>query len=264
MPAPRNETLARLTDVVVDAAYSRLANSGTDLLNDALQRIHQHLGVPLEVTANSTPNSVLNIGPGIYSLPDNRRIGVYADGVQPSLASGTINFASGAISTGSVSSFASARPTMTAGNFVRALIQYEIDSNAVDVTFGSQNAVLASTSIPTLKTGFVPVCLVELKSTAGGVGVWDAIQSSAIIQLLDFSAGGGEVAGPTEEIQVVVSPQSVFTLTTIVVPANRRKLLVYTNGIKETLTTDYSVTSDTQVTFVEPRPANAEITFRIG
>lgn len=257
MAAPRQETFVRTTDVVVDRVASRLGNTGTDDLEDFVDRLNTAFRVPVEVRASSPASTILQVGLGKPDLPDGTRLGTLKDGVVPALAAGTINLAAGTISTGANGSFTP--PTMTALNYVLALVQYRPDSNALDVTFGTQAVSLAGAGVPALKGGYAPVALLELHSTAGGPGSFDSVSQNDIIWLWP----GWSQNGPYQQSFTVVSPQTVFNLTTFAVPANRKRLRVDVNGQVLRETDDYAVTTDSQVTFVEAQPANAVVTFTL-
>lgn len=257
MAAPRNETLIRTTDIVVDKLLDRLGTDGVSLGDDFADKINQALGSPVEVKPQSPTSKILTVGPAIYTLPDGQRAAILDDGVMPALASGTINFGTGVISTGANGSFS--LPNTPAGNFVRALIQYKVDENKLNVTFGTANAVLASTGVPALLDDYAPVCLLELHSTGGGIGVFDNIGRSAMIKIYGgFKSGKGPVS---ETQDVTGSPKTVFTLTTITIPKNRKRLFVLENGIKLDVLDDYTIDSDTQVTKSVAAPVNARVTF---
>ena len=66
MTAPRPETYVRLTDIVADLVLSRLGNSGTDLMDDLLTKLHQRLAVPGEMTVTGT-NKIVSIGNTVMS-----------------------------------------------------------------------------------------------------------------------------------------------------------------------------------------------------
>lgn len=257
MTAPRNETFVRTTDIVADVVASRLGNTGTDDLKDLVNRINTALRVPVEVRAQTPASTTLQVGAGIITLPDGTREALLRDGVTPSLAIGTIALAAGTISTGSNGSFTP--PTMIAGNYVRALVQYRPDSNALDVTFGTQAISLAASGVPALKAGYDPVAIVELHSTSGGVGDFDVVSQNDLIWLHARSSNG-----PYSQTFTVVAPQTVFNLTVFAVPANRKRLRAVVNGVGMVEGDDYTVTSDTQVTFAEAQPANAVVTFTLA
>lgn len=270
MPAPRPETNVRLTDIVGDKVLPRLGNTGNELLADTLTLLHQHLGIPIEITCNEPPNTSLVVGPGMYILPDGSRVAFMGDGYMSSnLLLGAINFALGTITSGANASFS--LPTMTAGNFVKALIQYAVDTNKINVIFGSQAITQAGAGLPDVKPGFSAICLVELHSTSGGVGSWDSITKVNLVKVIDvggFSGGGGGGGGvsadPQDELFTVTgSPASVFNLATFSIPQNRKKLSTFINGVRQVDALHYNVTSDTQVTFTVSIPVNAEVLFRV-
>lgn len=261
MAAPRQETFVRTTDVVVDRVASRLGNTGTDDLKDFVDRVNTALRVQVEIRAQSPTSTTLQVGAlaaVASSFPDGTRTGVLRDGVTPSLAAGTIALAAGTISTGSNGSFTP--PTMTAGNYVRALVQYRPDLNALDVTFGTQAVSIAGTGVPALKGGHEPVAVVELHSTGGGLGVFDAVSQNDIIWLLP---GWSENGPYFQSTAVTPTPATVFNLTAFAVPTNRKRLRVAVNGVAMVEGDDYTVTSDTVITFAESQPVNAVVTFTL-
>lgn len=261
MTSPRNETLNRLTDIVADKVFRRLGTSGTGLADDWADRIEAALGFLLEVTPQTTPSTLLSIGAAVYTRPDGTRSALLKDSTIPALAAGTINFATGAISTGTVSTFAASLPNMTAGNYVRALIQYNPGLNAVNVSFGTQNAVLAATGVPSILDNYIPLCVVELHSTTGGIGFFDAIAATALVYIQE---GALSTRGPEIEHQTVAIPtQTVFTLASVTIPQNRDRLRVEINGQRYYRTADFTVDSDTQVTFLEGVPENAVVSFEV-
>jgi hypothetical protein len=257
MSLPTN-TNVRLTDIIADAQYDRLGNSGSDQLLDLLNRIHQYLGRPFEIVPTSTPSASVEYSTGVQTLPDGTRVAAIKGTVIPGIAAGAINFDLGTISTGGVNSFSV--PVMTAGNYIRALIQYSFDNDSLNVSFGTEDPVLANATIPEAIFGYEPICLVELLSTAGGsgAGTFDPINRDDVVYLIDTLDFDPQ---PIEETQTVAgSPETVFTLTAFTIPSQRNRLTVFVNGIKEI---HYTVTSDTEVTFDDPIAVNAEVTFRV-
>ena len=254
----RPETNARLTDILGDRILSRLGNLGNELLSDLLDKFHSALGVPFETTPSATPDTTLHVSAGVYTLPDQRRLAPMRGGTIPSISAADINFQLGSISTGTNLTFA--LPNMVATRYVKALIQYSYGKNAFDVTFGSQNASLSGAGTPIINVDFEPVCLVELHSTAGGVGSWDPIGKSNLVLVMDSM---DYEPSPIEETHTVVVDQDVFTLTTINIPSSRSRLMVFINGVYQILGTHYTVTSDTVVTFTTPVFINAEVLFRV-
>lgn len=263
MAAPRQETLIRPTDIVADVAKDRLGNNGLGLFDDLIERLNQALGIPLEVNPTSTPGSSVIVGAAQYLLPDGQRQSLYSDGSIAQMVSGVIDFSTGTISAGGVSGFA--LPSVSAGQYIKALIEYEVDSDSLNVTFGVPNASLPLASVPVADAGFVAVAMLELHSTIGGTGVFDPIVKGQIIKLLDFSGGSGEAAGPKEEAQTVVgSPQTTFNLVSLQIPANRLKAKVEVNGVGQEYAVDYTMASDTQLVFTSAQQVNARIKVRVG
>lgn len=253
MSAPRPETVVRLTDMVGDKVLARLGNVGTELADDLVSRFHQALGFPVEVSASSVPNTVLNVGVGVYTMPNGLRLGIMEGNQLPSLAAGTMSFTTGVITTGANGSFT--LPSITASHYVRACIQYNPGNNSLNVTFGTSNAVLASTGVPAVLPGYRPLYIVELQSL-GGVGNFNPIANTALIKLVDGSRGQKR-----SEYQLVASPTTVFTLTQITIPPDRTKFRVLWNGVELYDTYHYTVNSDTSLTTVDTIPANAEMLF---
>jgi len=258
MPGDSPFTYMRPTDILADEIVSRLGNDGVSLFKDLLERLDQVLGVPLEVTPNEPPNTSLNVGSGIYTSPDQTRMAFYHDGDLSDLTSGVIDFAAGTISVGSVSGFS--LPSMTSNYYIKALIQYEIDSDSLDVTFGNEASSQLAATIPALKVGFEPIYVVELYSPNGGVGDWGQIAKLQLIKL--FVRMGGK--GPTVETQTVIgAPRKVFDLVNILIPANRNKLKVKQNGVDRYNTIHYNVNSDTRITFIKDVADGAQMKFSI-
>lgn len=256
--APRNESLARLTDIVVDKILDRLGTSGVGLADDFVQRVNQALGQPLEVKAQSPASSSVTIGATEYTLPSGARLGLLNENTQLQVSAGTISFSLGTISTGTNSSFTLINiPT---GQYARALIQFKADSSAINVTYGSPASSLISATYPSVLDGYLPVCLVELHSSVGGTGVVDVITQSNLVYLL----GSPRIPAPKQESQTVTaSSQTLFTLSTITIPQNRLRLKVWQNGLQLFYTTHFSVPADNQVILVEAAPKNAVMTFEI-
>lgn len=253
------ETNTRPTDMVADQAFSRFGNTGDSLLDDLLSRIHQCFGRPLEVSADNPVSPRVTYQSGIYTLPDGSRVTAYRNGVIPTISGGIIDFDNGTISTGNNSAFT--RPSMVLGNWVRALVQYSFGKNAIQVTFGTQDANLNLCTVPSALADYEPIAVVELQAIAdgSGPGTFDNIQKTGVIAIIDALDFDSE---PEEEVVVVAAPQTVFTLATISIPSSRMRLSVYVNGVKQNQGSHYNVNSDTEVEFTDPIPANAEVTFR--
>jgi hypothetical protein len=96
MSLPTN-TNVRLTDIIADAQYDRLGNSGSDQLLDLLNRIHQYLGRPFEIVPTSTPSASVEYSTGVQTLPDGTRVAAIKGTVIPGIAAGAINFDLGTI-----------------------------------------------------------------------------------------------------------------------------------------------------------------------
>ena len=258
MPAPINPTAARLTDNVVDKVLSRLGNDGVSMGDDFVTRLDQALGLPIELTAQSPATTALNVGASVYTMPNGVRVAVVDDGVFSALAAGVVDFQAGTISTGTNATFTT--PTIPANNWVRALVQYKPDTNALNVTYGTMDPSVTNCSIPALLDDYQPVYLIEIQANGLGTG----IQPIANANIVKIAGGFKSQNGPAIEVQnVASSPKTVFTLTTIVIPRNRSRLLVLQNGILMTAADDYAVTSDTVVTMTNPVPVNGRVTFLV-
>lgn len=254
----RPETNARLTDILGDKILARLGNNGSELLVELLDKFHSALGTPFEVTPNDPPNTNLNISGAVYTLPDGKRLAPMKNGTIPQISAVSIDFAAGTISGGANPTFV--LPTITALNYVKSLIQYNYDLNAFDVTFGTENVVLGSCGTPSIKINFDPICLVEMHSVSGGIGVFDNISKTNLIVITDSTDFEPE---PAEEIHTTITSQSIFTLTSLIIPKQRKRLMVFVNGVYQILNSHYNVTNDTTIQFTEPILTNAQILFRV-
>ena len=253
----RPETNVRLTDIVGDRVLERLGNTGNELLADTLDRLHQMFGSPVEVLAEKPPTRRVSFTAGVYQLPDGRRLASLKSGALPQLTAGFVNFTLGTISAVSNTSFV--LPTVGVTQFIRAMIQFNLTANGVFVTFGAPAASLAAATIPAVLADCDPVAIVDLYSPAGGVGVFDVLPPGAITLIADY---GDFDPDPVEQTVTVVTPQSVFPLT-LVIPAARQRLSVFVNGLRQIQPTHYAVTGNSQVTFSEALPGNAEVLFRV-
>lgn len=257
---PRPETVTRLTDIVVDSAQARLGTTGTNLADDFVSRVNQALGIPIEITPQASADSTVNVGTASYTLPSGIRVGIYDGSSLLTLAAGVISFTAGTISTGSNATFS--LPNLAAGQYVRALIAFRKDLLALAVTFGSPNSSIASSGMPTPGDGYSPVAILELHSTLGGPGAFDAIAASNIVYILNSLQSRGS---PKLEQQTVTgSAQSLFTLATISIPENRLKLRVSVNGVRQFYPEDFGIPTDNQVSFTNAQPVNAEVSFEIS
>lgn len=254
----RPETNARLTDILGDKILDRLGNLGNELLSDLLDKFHSALGVPFETTSSSTPDMSVHVSAGVYTLPDSRRLAPMRNGVIPSVSATNINFNLGTISSGTNPTFV--LPSMVAGNYVKALIQYCYGTNAFDVSFGTQSVTLSGAGSPSIRVDFEPISLVELHSTGGGTGDFDSITKANIVLVMDSM---DYEPAPIEERITILIPQLVVNLSSIRIPSSRSRLMVFVNGVYQILGTHYTVTSDTEVTFTEVLTVNAELLFRV-
>lgn len=253
----RPETNVRLTDIAGDKQYSRLGNTGDGLLDDLLSRLNQALGQPFEVQASVPGDLNVTVSSGVYTLPDGRRLSVMRNGIIPSVGSVTLQFDTGTITGGTNPSFV--LPTMTSGNFVKGLIQYSFGKNAFNVTFGTQNAILALCGSPNILIDYEPISMLELQANGNGQGQFHPILKSNLITIVDSM---DYEPSPVEE-KIDSVGQSVFDLSTIEIPASRSRLMVFVNGIYQVHTMHYDITTDTQVTFRDVIAANAEVLFRV-
>ena len=254
----RPETNARLTDILGDTVLDRLGNNGSELLVDLLQKFHSALGTPFEVTPNDPANKIVNISGAVYTLPDGKRLAPMKNGNIPQISAVQVDFGNGTISGGNNLTFV--LPTMIATNYIKFLIQYNYDLNAFDVTYGSQDAVLANCTIPSIKINFEPICLLELNSINGGIGDFQSIVKQNLVVITDSTDFEPD---PNEEIQTTITSQSIFNLTSLVIPKQRKRLMVFVNGVYQIYNTHYNVTNDTTVSFTQPILTNAEILFRV-
>jgi len=257
MPGSSPYTYNRPTDILADEILARLGNDGTSLLKDLLNRLHQAFGFPVEIRAQDPASKQVNVGVGIYTMPDGQRVILYEEGEVSDLASGVIDFEAGEITAGSVSGFS--LPSMTAGYYIRSLVSYDAIDNAFDVTFGDEASSLDVAEFPKPTGRYEPLYSVELYSPTSGVGNWDNIEQTDIIRVMNI----GHTISPQEEVQTVSgSPQSIFTLTTIEIPNDRNRLFVQWNGVGKK-NTAYTVTGDTEVTFSPAVPVGVEVRFII-
>lgn len=254
----RPETNARLTDILGDKILDRLGNNGGELLAEMLEKFHNALGTPFEVTPNNPGDKIIKISGSVYTLPDGRRMAPMKNGTIPQLNSSQIHFGAGTISAGTNPTFT--LPPLTLNHYVKSLVQYNYDLNAFDVTFGNENAALSGCGFPAVKINFEPICLLEMHSPSGGIGDFDPIVKQNLIVITDSTDFEPE---PIEEIQITITSQSIFNLVTLIIPKQRKRLMIFVNGVYQILGTHYNVTSDTQVTFTSPIPSNAEILFRV-
>jgi hypothetical protein len=254
----RPETNVRLTDILGDRILERLGNAGNELLTDLLDMFHSALGTPFEVTPNDPGNSVINISGSVYVLPDGRRMATMKNGVIPQLSSGLVSFASGSISVGNNPTFV--LPSMTPDYYVKSLIQYNHEVNSINVTFGTEASALSGCGNPTINISYDPICLIEMHSPSGGFGDFDPIVRQNLITIVDSMDFEPE---PIEEPQSTISPTNIFNLLIITIPKQRKRLMVFVNGVYQTLGTHYNVTSDTRVTFTTMIQSDAEILFRV-
>lgn len=237
-----DQTVVRTTDIAVETVSQRIGNSGVAALDDFINKLDQKLGTPVELAVQGQPSLILSYTAANYSLPDGRRLSPFSPSTMPSLTAGTINFSAGTISSGTVSSFTI--PSLTNNFFVKALIQYNIVLNALNVTFGTQAASQSAAGVPALISEYVPVGILEL--SINGSGAFNTVTSSNLVVLKSDSVS----TAPVTEEQTSVG-QTVFTLTQIEIPDNRDKVVVYVNGLKQRrgASKDYVVTDDTTVTF---------------
>jgi hypothetical protein len=254
----RPETNVRLTDILGDKVLERLGNAGNELLADLLDKFHSALGMPFEVTPADPGDKTLNIAGAIYTLPDGKRTAPMRNGAIPQISSTIVNFGTGTISSGTNPTFVN--PSIAVNNYVKSLVQYNYDLNAFDVTFGSENIALSGCGNPLVKINFDPICQIEMHSLSGGVGQFDPIFKNNLIVIVDSMDFEQE---PAEEIQTTITAQSTFNLATIIIPKQRKRLMIFVNGVYQIFGTHYNVTGDTQVTFTSAIPSNAEVLFRV-
>jgi len=254
----RPETNVRLTDILGDKILDRLGNVGNELLVELLEKFHSALGMPFEVNPSNPGDSRINISGAIYTLPDQKRLATMKNGIIPQIGSTIINFSLGTISSGSNPTFL--LPNLTPDYFIKALVQYSYDLNAFDVTFGDEGLTIFDATHPIVKANFDPICLIEMHSTLGGIGSFDPIFKQHLIVIVDSMDFESE---PAEEIQTTITNQNIFILSNFVIPKQRKRLMVFVNGVYQILGTHYNVTSDSVVTFTQFIQANAEVLFRI-
>lgn len=254
----RPETNVRLTDILGDKILDRLGNAGNELLADLLDKFHSALGMPFEVTPNDPGNYQLNIAGAIYTLPDGKRIAPMRNGAVPQVGSTVIDYSTGTISNGTNPTFTI--PSMITGNYIKSLVQYNYDLNAFNVTFGTQNIALSGCGNPVVSINFDPICLVEMHSVSGGISQFEPILKQNLVVIVDSMDFEQE---PIEETYNTISPQDVFNLTTIIIPKQRKRLMVFVNGVYQILGTHYNVTNDTRVTFTQQILSDAEVLFRV-
>lgn len=254
----RPETNVRLTDILGDKILDRLGNAGNELLVELLDKFHSALGTPFEVTPSEPSNKQLHISGSVYTLPDQKRIAPMRNGQIPQINSTVIDYGVGSISSGTNPSFV--LPPMTIDYYIKSLVQYNYDLNAFDVTFGAENIALSGCGFPTVKINFEPICLVEMHSVSGGVGDFDPIMKQNLVVIVDSMDFEAE---PFEEEFTTITNQSIFNLVNIVIPKQRKRLMVFVNGVYQRNGTHYNVTNDNTVTFTEPIRSDAEVLFRV-
>lgn len=217
MTLPTN-TNPRLTDIIGDAAYDRLGNSGVDSLRDLMDKFYQFLGFPIEVTPTSPISTSLNYSAGIYTLPDGQRMMSLNGSIASDLTAGLISFASGTISSGTNNSFS--LPTMAAGQYIKALVEYNVNTNAVNIRFGTPSVSLSTASIPRGSYGFRSVYLIELFSPLGGVGSWSLISKSNIVRITgsreaeEYGSSGIVSDGDTYSVAITKLDTALYDVLT--------------------------------------------------
>ena len=256
------ETNLRSTDVLADVEIQRIGidGSGSNFLKEALQKIDQALGSPLEIYPTYPAESnALNYRAAEYTLPDGRKLVAMKGGVIPSILDGSITFDlpsnTGTITSGTNLSFPI--PALADDDFVNVLIQFSFGRNAIKVTFGTpQNANPVGLDIPELLTDYEPLVLAALHVTGTQ---FDAIFRSNLKVVKDTLDPD---SAPKKELQeVTVSPKSVFTLTTFLIPTERERLAVFVNGVRQT--DQYVVNSDTEVQFGSAIPVTGKVLFEV-
>jgi len=261
MTLPSN-TVARETDVAIETALARLGNSGSSLLNDLVSRLNTALGFPIEVTPNAPATTSLNYSAGEFTLPTGQRLTGLSYGKTLSLTAGVIDFALGTVSTGTLPTFS--LPTMTVNFFIKALIQYNADTNELTVVFGAENSLQSGATVPSVSLGYSPLYLVELQSPNGGPGDWNAIGHSNIVRVYPSLGVAGVGTTPTIGTFDVAAPTTIFA-TPAPIPSSQDRMEVFYNGVLMMRggSYDYTVTGGSQITFNYSIPANSKIKIKI-
>ena len=180
MPLP-NETNPRLSDTVADKAYERLGNSGLDQLIDLLDRVHQYLGFPIEIKPTNPVSTSLEYSAGVFQLPDGTRLMALNGEIPPALVAGVINFSTGIISSGTNNTFS--LPLLPSNVYVKAIVEYNVNTNALNVRFGNSASLIENASIPKGSFGYRSLMLVELFTTGLGSGSFAPLTKANLVRI---------------------------------------------------------------------------------
>lgn len=261
MPLP-SHTVIRETDVAIETSSDRLGTSGSNFLNDFTSRVHNAFGFPLELKQRNPAGSILDYSGGYYTLPNGQRVSGLFNKQDAVINDGYIDFQTGTISTGNNMSFS--LPTMTAGNWIKAIVEYSAETISLNVVFGTQSSWLFTASIPQVSYNYSPLYLLELKSTAGGVGNWDPITNSSIIKITPFIPSPKKEGVKIIEIFDTTAPETVF-ITATQFPFDEKRISVFYNGIKMVngFSDDYIISGTNQITFNYTIPASSRIVIEL-
>lgn len=187
MTAPRPETYVRLTDIVADLVLSRLGNSGTDLMDDLLTKLHQRLAVPGEMTVTGT-NKIVSIGNTVVDIgPSGKKASLpQLNGIDLGNRNGTFNFGTG-VGSGDVQN--ATLPSMTASYYVKAGFEVRENGNII-VVFGNEGVSASAATAPAFSENAIRLGYVLLQDDGtGGTGNFANITYSTVYQFGAVDAG---------------------------------------------------------------------------
>jgi hypothetical protein len=192
MTAPRPETYVRLTDIVADLVLSRLGNTGTDLMDDLLTKLHSRLAIPGELTVTGS-NKVVSVGSTVVDIgPSGKKLSLpQLNGIDLGNRSGTMNFGTG-VGTGDVQTVS--LPTMTASYFIKAGFEVRENGNIV-VVFGVEGVSASAATAPAFSENATRLGYVILQDDGtGGTGNYSNVTYSSVYQF-----GGVDVGLSSEQ-----------------------------------------------------------------
>jgi len=180
---------------------------GSQTLDVLMASINSDLTPPFQIDATSTPSLTIDIGPSVVpnSVSGRNKSTSFLGTALPIFSGGTVTFPStsgGNITTSTGGSFPL---TLPSGDYVQVLLAID-ESNDLNVTVGTPNAVLANALVPQPHAATQPFGYVTLQNIGG---VIQNITQQNIYQFEGSGGGGGSGGGVAQEVALTIGTTSV-------------------------------------------------------
>lgn len=265
-----SEVIAASSRTYVDTALTTLGTTSGTLLNTVLADIDGEINQPLRLAASTIPDSFLRIQKAILTSSDGggRAAPAFND-IVGNYPETTINFATGAVSGGTVTKdgLTFSLPTTTIGNYRRVAFVYKPDTEVIDCTFSTEaasygaltNAGTLFSLLDGLPIGYVDLqayAATSFKSPNAGTNVIaNTVAGIPAIYRFGSGSGAGGAGDKSFNISNIATP-TVYLKGGSLLLTDGRKLATY-SGSGSSSTSFFKDITANLTTIYGAAPANS-------